>query len=112
MIRTTYRGRELKILAARGKPNHVRQFVGGQIVHHGFLGTEIQALDNLRSIIDRIDDKGGPGHDPFHWTPNWYAPGTYALNGFGHVIAKGGGGCLCDLCLMHPDQNVPAEAAA
>ncbi len=111
MIRTTYKGRELKILKAR-TPGQVRQFVGGQIVHHGFAGTEIQALDNLRLIIDRIDDKGGPGHDPHLPYPHWYAPGTYALNGYGHAIPKSGGGCPCDLCLMNPAKNVPAEAAA
>ena len=57
MIRTTYKGRELKILKAR-TPGHVRQFVGGQVVHHGFVGTEEQALNHLKLIIDKLDERG------------------------------------------------------
>jgi hypothetical protein len=110
MIRTTYKGRELKILKAR-QPNRVRQFVGGHIVSHGWEGTEAQALDHLRLIIDRLDAKG-VGNDPHCTSPHWYEPGTYMLNHFGHVIAKDGGSCLCDLCLMWPAKNVPAEMAS
>lgn len=111
MIRTTYKGRELKILAARNR-GHVRTFVGGQIISHGFAGTDIDALDNLRTIIDRIDAKGGPGHSPYQTSPHWYEPGTYQLNRFGHVVPLDGGGCPCDLCLMWPAKNVPMEQAA
>lgn len=110
MIHTTYKGRELKILASR-RPGRVRQIVGGQIVNHGWDGTEVEALDNLRIIIDRLDAKG-PGHNPYDTSPHWYAPGTYRLNGYGHVIPLDGGGCPCDLCLTWPTKNVPVEESA
>lgn len=111
MIRTTYKGRDIKILKAR-RPGCVRTFVGGRPINHEWPGSEVEALDNLRLIIDRIDTAGGPGHNAAYWTPNWYAPGTYALNGYGHAIPLNGGGCPCDLCLMHPAKNVPAGEAA
>ena len=112
MIRTTYKGRALKIRAARGKPGHVRTEVGGKTISHGWAGTEIQALDNLRTIIDQLDAKGGPGHNPHDTTPHWYEPGTYRLNGFGHAVPLDGGGCPYDLCLMWPAKNVPVEVVA
>ncbi|MER5903072.1 hypothetical protein ABT150_23685 [Streptomyces mirabilis] len=73
MIRETYKGRELKILKAR-QPDCVRQFVGGVIVHHGFSGTERQAIDNLKRIIDRLDERGPSClSDEF---PHWWPPAT------------------------------------
>uniref|UniRef100_UPI0030E2F567 hypothetical protein n=1 Tax=Streptomyces tubercidicus TaxID=47759 RepID=UPI0030E2F567 len=110
MIRTTYKGRDIKILKGR-QPGHVRTFIGGQPVSHGWPGTEVQALDWFRQIIDKIDARG-PGNNPSETSPRWYAPGTYTLNKFGHVIAKNGGACCCDLCLMTPEKNIPAETAA
>jgi hypothetical protein len=107
VIRTTYKGREIKVLATR-KSGFVRTLVNGHPVNHGFAGTDLHAADVLRLIIDRID-ANGPGNNPTYTSPFWYEPGTYGLNGFGHVIAMDGGGCLCDLCLMCPAQNVPAE---
>lgn len=108
MIRTTYKGRELKVLKARGsRPNTFRMFVNGKIVHHEWDGGEANALDWFRLIIDRIDAKG-PGNNPAYVYPTWYAPGTYALNRGGHVVAPGDGKCICDQCLMFPERNLPA----
>ena len=73
MIRTTYRGREIKILKAR-RPNHVRRYVGGQIVSHEWFGTEVEALDNLRQIIDRLDENGPSC--PADEYPHWWPPAT------------------------------------
>ena len=104
MIRTTYKGRELKIIKAR-RPGHVRTFVGNRPVNHEWPGTDIEALDNLRTIIDHIDETG-PGNTPHHTEPRWYAPGTYDLNHNGHPIEPGGA-CTCSLCLMQPEKNIP-----
>nr|WSX25539.1 hypothetical protein OG690_38295 [Streptomyces tubercidicus] len=110
MIRTTYKGRDIKILKGR-QPGHVRTFIGGQIISHAWQGTEVQALDWFRQVIDKIDTNG-PGNNPHETSPRWYEPGTYTLNKFGHVIAKNGGACCCDLYLMTPEKNIPAETAA
>ncbi|MFD7999972.1 hypothetical protein [Streptomyces mirabilis] len=70
MIRETYKGRELKILKAR-RPGHVRQFVGGKITNHAWPGTEEQAIDNLKRIIDLLDANGPrwAGDEAPHWWP-------------------------------------------
>lgn len=70
MIRETYQGRELKILKS-STPGHVKQVVGGRIVNNRWQGSEQQAIENLRDIIDRLDDNG-PGHIIYeapHWWP-------------------------------------------
>ncbi len=72
MLRETYKGRELKILKCRPhKPGHVRQSVGGRIVNHGWWGTEEQAMENLKLIIDRLDERGPGGtlYEAAHWWP-------------------------------------------
>lgn len=73
MIRTTYKGRQLKILKAR-TAGHVRQLVGGQIVNHGWPGTEEQALNNLKLIIDKLDEHGP--RCPADEYPHWWPPAT------------------------------------
>jgi len=73
MIRTTYRGRELKILKAR-KPGHVRQSVGGQVTNHEWSGTEQEALDNLKLIIDCLDEK--EPRNAIYEAPHWWPPAT------------------------------------
>jgi len=104
VIRTTYRGRDIKILKSR-TPGHVKTFVGGQVINHADPGTDLQALDVLRLIIDRID-ANGVGNNPTYTRPYWYAPGTFDLNGNGHAIAPGGA-CTCNTCLADPARNVP-----
>jgi hypothetical protein len=107
MIRTTYRGRAIKILAAKGKPGHVRTFINGQILSHAWDGTDAQALDWFRQIIDRLDAKGGPGHNPAYARPWWYEPGTYVINGNGCPVTPDGGTCICGGCLRRPEGNLP-----
>lgn len=77
MIRETYRGRELKILKAR-KPGLVRQFVGGRIINHGWPGSEQEALDNLKRIIDGLDEKG-PSCS-MDEAPHWWPPATNTVD--------------------------------
>jgi hypothetical protein len=107
VIRSTYKGREVKILAAR-RPGQYRVQVNGHQIHNGIESTEIGALDWLRSLIDRIDQRG-PGNNPYETSPFWYEPGTYRLNKRGHVVALNGTGCVCDLCLTYPENNIPAD---
>jgi hypothetical protein len=110
VIRTVYRGRTIKILAAR-RPNQHRIQVNGHQIHNGFeTSAEAFALDWVRNIIDRIDQRG-PGNNPYETQPWWYEDGTYQLNARGHVIALDGSGCTCDVCLMSPAKNVPAVTA-
>lgn len=104
MIRTIYRGRDIKILKSR-TPGHVKTHVGGHVLNHAVPISEIAALDALRVIIDRID-ANGPGGNPYETLPHWYAPGTFDTNSFGHAIAPGGA-CCCDLCLSSPERNIP-----
>jgi hypothetical protein len=75
MLRETYKGRELKILACRPrKPNHVRQVVGGRTVNHAWWGTEEEAMENLKLIIDRLDEHGPRG--TLYEAPHWWPPIT------------------------------------
>lgn len=108
MIRTKYKGREVKILKST-TTGHVKMLVGGTVISHAWQGDEIQALDWFRREIDRIDQRG-PGGNPYETGPHWYAPGTFDVNGFGHAIAPGGA-CCCDLCLTWPAENVPRAEA-
>lgn len=75
MKRETYKGRELKILKCRPhKPGHVRQIVGGRTVVHAWWGSEQDALDNLKLIIDMLDEQG-PQSAAFE-APHWWPPAT------------------------------------
>lgn len=75
MLREIYKGRELKILQCRPrKPNHVRQSLGGRIVNHAWWGTEEQAMENLKLIIDRLDETGPTG--TITQAPHWWPPAT------------------------------------
>lgn len=101
MIRTTYKGREIKVLKAR-QPGRVRTFINGQIINHGWEGDDAQALDWSRQIIDRIDSHGGPGIVagllPGQYTaPHWYEPGTFDINPNGHAT-RPGNICMCSRC--------------
>lgn len=71
MIRTTYKGRAIKVLAARGKPGHVKTVINGQIIHHAFHGDDMQAMDWFRTVIDRLDAEGPkcPADEYPHWWP-------------------------------------------
>lgn len=104
MIRTTYRGRDIKVLAARGKPHHVRTFINGQILSHAWQGDDAQALDWFRQIIDRIDSNGGAGMVamliPGQYTaPHWYETGTIDINPAGHATHPGSS-CACPTCTI------------
>lgn len=103
MIRTTYKGREIKILKST-KAHHVKTHIGGQVISHAWQGTEVQALDWFRQIIDRID-ANGPGNNPHETGTHWYAPGTFDTNHAGHAITPGGY-CTCNTCLACPEKNI------
>lgn len=104
MIRTTYKGRDIKILKST-TPYCVKTFIGSHVISHAWQGDEIQALDWFRQAVDRIDQRG-PGNNPYETLPHWYAPGTFDMNRRGHVIAPGGA-CACNTCLASPEKNVP-----
>jgi hypothetical protein len=100
MIRTTYRGRAIKVLAARGNPHQVKLVINGQVINHGWQGDDVQGLDWFRQIIDQMDAAGGPGNcaERLRYTdPHWWEPGTFDVNPKGHATQPGGV-CLCSQC--------------
>lgn len=104
MIRTTYRGREIKVLAVRGKPTQRRLIINGHTTNHGWEGTDQQGLEHFQQIIDRIEELGGPGIVPTasatygqYTSPHWYEPGAFDVNPRGHATQPGGI-CLCSQC--------------
>ncbi|MFF7142264.1 hypothetical protein ACFZB5_13580 [Streptomyces nodosus] len=104
MIRTTYRGRNIKVLAARGKPGHVNLVINGRTIHHAWQGDDAQALDWFRLIIDKIENSGGAGMVamliPGQYTePHWYEPGTIDINPAGHAT-RPGSTCMCSQCVI------------
>jgi hypothetical protein len=104
MIRTTYRGRQIKVLKTRGKTGHVDLSINGREIKRGWPGDDAQALDWFRQIIDRIDANGGAGMVamliPGQYTqPYWYEPGTIDINPAGHATQPGGV-CLCSGCVI------------
>ncbi|MGW8679643.1 hypothetical protein ACWGNN_00990 [Streptomyces sp. NPDC055817] len=104
MIRTTYRGRAIKVLAARGNPHQRRLVINGQTISHGRQGDDVQALDWFRHIIDRIEECGGAGMVamliPGQYTePHWYEPGMIDINPAGHATQPGGV-CACRQCAI------------
>lgn len=103
MIRTVYKGREVKILKS-STPQCVKTFIGGHVLNHADPVSEFVALDALRLVIDRIDTNG-PGNNPTYALPHWYEPGTFDTNHNGHPIAPGGA-CTCNTCLQTPEKNV------
>ncbi|MGP3737945.1 hypothetical protein ACTWJ9_33080 (plasmid) [Streptomyces sp. GDS52] len=103
MIRTTYRGRPIKVLAARGEPFHRKLVINGHTIHHGWQGDDAQALDWFRQIIDNIENSGGAGMVamliPGQYTePHWYEPGTIDINPSRHATQPGRV-CMCPACL-------------
>ncbi|MFE4915876.1 hypothetical protein ACFRCX_30700 [Streptomyces sp. NPDC056652] len=104
MIRTTYRGRAIKVLSARGKPFHVKLVINGRTINHAWQGDDSQALDWFRRIIDRIEASGGPGMVamliPGQYTePHWWEPGAIDINPKGHAT-RPGGVCMCSSCVI------------
>ncbi|MEU0991286.1 hypothetical protein [Streptomyces sp. NPDC005953] len=104
MIRTTYQGRAIKVLAARGKPHHRKMVINGYTLNHAWQGDDAQALDWFRRIIDRLDASGGPGNSAellhgAYTSPHWWEPGTFDVNPKGHATPPGGF-CLCSLCVI------------
>lgn len=104
MIRTTYRGRCIKVLAARGKPYHRKLVINDYVLNHGWEGDDAQALDWFRQIIDKLDASGGPGNSAQilhgqYTSPHWWEPGTFDVNPKGHATFPGGF-CLCSLCVI------------
>lgn len=100
MIRTTYRGRAIKVLAARGNPHQRKMVINGKIIHHGWQSDDIQALNWFRNVIDRLD-ANGPGvltiQAPYE--RHWWEPGTFDVNPNGHVT-RPGGVCVCSQCVI------------
>ncbi|UPZ27655.1 hypothetical protein MUK60_07385 [Streptomyces sp. LRE541] len=74
MLSTTYRGREIKALAVRGKPHQRKLVINGHTIHHGWPGDDIQALDWFRTVIDRLDAEGPKC--PADEYPHWWPPST------------------------------------
>lgn len=104
MIRTTYRGRPIKVLAARGNPHQRKLVINGRVINHGFQGDDARALDWFRQINDKIEDSGGAGMVamliPGQYTePHWYEPGTIDINPRGHAT-RPGGVCMCGTCTI------------
>ncbi|WP_202547347.1 hypothetical protein [Streptomyces sp. SID2119] len=104
MIRTTYKGRPIKILAARGNPHQRKLVINGHTVSHGFQGDDVAALDWFRLIIDKIDNNGGAGTVamliPGQYTEaHWYEPGTIDTNPRRHATLPGGF-CMCTMCVI------------
>jgi hypothetical protein len=102
VIRTTYRGRAIKVLAARGKPHHRKMVINGYTVNHAWQGDDVQAVNWFKQIIDQMDAAGGPGVSAarLHYTaPHWWAPGTFDVNPNGDATQPGGV-CLCNRCII------------
>lgn len=102
MIRTTYRGRAIKVLTARGKPFHRKMVINGHTINSGWQGTDEQGLNWFKQIIDRMDAAGGPGNsaERLHYTaPHWWEPGTFDVNPNG-CATQPGGFCLCSRCVI------------
>lgn len=101
MIRTTYRGREIKVLAARGKPHHRKMVINGHAVNHAWQGNDQQGLDWFKLVIDQMDDAGGPPAATGHllYERYWWQPGTFDVNPNGHVTLPGSV-CVCSRCVI------------
>lgn len=101
MIRTTYRGRAIKVLAARGKPNHRKMVINGHTVNHAWQGDDQQGLDWFKTVIDRMDAAGGPAGATGHllYERHWWEPGTFDVNPNGHVTLPGSV-CVCSQCVI------------
>lgn len=102
MIRTTYRGRAIKVLAARGKPYHRKMVINGYTISHAWQGDDVQALNWFKQVIDQMDAAGGPGNsaERLHYTaPHWWEPGTFDVNPNG-CATQPGGVCLCKRCVI------------
>lgn len=103
MIRTTYKGRPVKVLKSR-TPGCVKLVINGRAIHDGWQGNDAQALDWFRQIIDRIESNGGAGMVamliPGQYTePHWYELGTIDINPAGHAT-RPGGICACPRCVI------------
>ncbi|MES9522447.1 hypothetical protein [Streptomyces capoamus] len=113
MIRTIYKGRQIKVLAVRGRPNHRKLVINGYTIQHGWQGDDTQALDWFRLVIDRIDELV-PGTEPTiragYMDAHWYEPGTIDVNPKGHATAPGSV-CLCILCVIDDPAGSKARYA-
>jgi hypothetical protein len=102
MIRTTYRGRNIKVLAVRSKPHHRKMVINGHTVNHAWQGDDTQAMNWFKQVIDQMDAAGGPGNSAarLHYTaPHWWEPGTFDVNPNGDAT-RPGGLCLCSSCII------------
>jgi hypothetical protein len=103
MIRTTYRGREIKILTVRGMPHQCKLVINGRTINNGWPGTHEQGIEHLQQVIDQLDQAGGPGtsaeRHPWATSSHWWEPGTFDVNPAGHATAPGGF-CLCTQCVI------------
>ena len=107
MIRTTYRGRPIKVLAVRNRPDLRKLVINGRTINHGWQGDDAQALDWFRQIIDTIENSGGAGMVAMlipgqYAEPHWYEPGSIDINP-AHHATRPGSICLCPQC--NPDDT-------
>lgn len=111
MIRTTYRGREIKVLAARCKPNHRKMVINGHTISHGWQGDDVQAITWFKQVIDRLD-AAGPGNSTSQppYERHWWEPGTFDVNPNGHVT-RPGGVCVCTRCVIDDPAGSKARYA-
>lgn len=101
MIRTTYRGRAIKVLASRGKPYHRKMVINRHTVNYAWQGDDIQAVNWFKQIIDQMDAAGGPAAATGHllYERHWWEPGTFDVNPNGHVTLPGSV-CVCSQCVI------------
>lgn len=112
MIRTTYRGRAIKVLAARGKPHHRKMVINEHTVNHAWQGDDQQCLDWFKLVIDRMDAAGGPAAATGHllYERHWWEPGTFDVNPNGHVTPPGSV-CVCPQCVIDDPTGSKARYA-
>ena len=112
MIRTTYRGRDIKVLAVRGKPHHRKMVINDHTVNHAWQGNDQQGLDWFKLVIDRMDDAGGPAGAKGHllYERHWWEAGTFDVNANGHVTLPGSV-CVCSQCVIDDPTGSKARYA-
>lgn len=107
MKRETYKGRKIKVVAGRGADWGYTRITLNGVDMGKWMQSEDEALSSTRGTIDHADEVGmGNGR----YGAEWYAPGTFELNEYGHVVAPGGI-CSCDYCekrRIEPCANITA----
>lgn len=112
MIRTTYRGRPIKVLAVRNKPHHRKMVINGHTVNHAWQGDDIQAVNWFKQVIDKMDAAGGPAGAKGHllYERHWWEIGTFDVNPNQHVTLPGSV-CVCSQCVIDDPTGSKARYA-